>query len=410
MEQIIKGNYLPISERYRIYSTWFLVLTVIFMVVSCSGSTGPDPENKPGKITKNKAVNTVVKVFEANGITFPPREKGENNIVTANNTVAANKTAVAFDLFLFDYLDVEVDKSEGVIDVIRIQIWIGPKGNVIPSLAWLKAHPKACIAQGRFIRAAVNLLGFKIFPATKEVQLNYIDVETSKIEESVMVAPSLSDPNWLINGIQSAWEKMQPRLKQPIKSTVSPCGERIPLKFHFNSSIKAISEGTGWIAAVETEFDLKYNKKEDYYYGSGVFHWKNLTLINYPGNCHVSNLQDAEPIKVKKFILPGMQKNVNKAKMVLFVDASPSDFSTVICIEHNIPVKVPVTYSVAFLPMHEDEVSAAAGGFVIKNWKKVDEPGGVFFEKEYDRTQTYGPNSTFTENTVMQVIVDVPKK
>lgn len=262
-------------KTVKIRSIIFL-LFIGLTLVNCSSDDDKDPEIKnPGPPTEAQVHQIEVMLVDIildSGRDFPQFGQTQRRPFKTND--------------LNDLLEGPNNYLETINDLgeIKVRFWLDDEGNIIPSPTWQQNHPNYCSSDGRSMRAARELLEFKIqydpelgldYPNQYAfgVQLNLIDVqENAVIKQSVYVEPIINQENkWINATLNEAWDQMLDRAT--VQGAVGPCEAEIALSLHFTSEFRSENndpEG-GWVGydKVEGVVALSFNATKNAFEGSG---------------------------------------------------------------------------------------------------------------------------------------------
>lgn len=238
----------------------------ILIVSSLAGvflfSCNKDDENVPDNSYDSGMVTVVSRVIRDSGLNFPQASSSSNR--------DANRPS-GFEWPAEDYVTVDDSDSE----IITVKIWLGPDNHIIPTPEWQAAHPNYCMDQGKYMRPVRKLLQFKIFNVPRDdiraVQLNHIDVETSRIEHSVMTDWYDAAPDWMYQAMSEVWSEM--RNQTTIKDAIEPCEDRIPLTLYFSSIVTNELTDASTYEEFEFSIPLQFDESKGAFSGVGDFVW-----------------------------------------------------------------------------------------------------------------------------------------
>lgn len=348
------------------------------MTAGCSSSTGPDATTNDTEqveeITQEQVIQAFVKVMEEAGITFP--DEG-----------GSSKRAKDFNLFLNDY--VELDSSPN--GLIQLQLSLDKDGNIIPDPGWQSGNQNACLEQNQNMRAAVKKLQFQFQPTSHEIQLNYMDVATGKVEQSIIKRADPDAPSWVVDALQKVWEAM--KQKVTIKDRVGPCVE-MDLTIEFSSEVttdlSAENQPIVYYERVTGSFGLTRNEETNLFQGSGTVTWESYQFNGTEGDNHPSG-----ELRVVNLQTPwGEGSTFDEATLQLQL---PS----------YITVGTPML-TIGWPSLYSNTFDDASGNYLytISGWETPSDEPGLVMRKENNRSTTLtvdGEQGTITENTTIEI-------
>ena len=364
-----------------------LFSVLFFMMWGCSGSTDPNSENDTDQnqepeevtVTEEEAVDALIQVIQDSGLEFPSREGASKN------------KSADFGLFAMDYI--ELGTSQG--GLIEIKLWVGNEGNIIPKPSWQAANQNVCLRQGRNMKGAVKQLEFTILTPSQEVQLHYIDIETGKIEQSVVGTQNEGDSdssNWLTESMSDAWSQMQNKVT--IGGTVGPCGDKIELQIQFVSKITSDftenkEEPAVYYEHIQASFPLTFDDDKKAFTGTGDLEWLAYKLNGEPGG-------------------PPTGKSLEVVRLVTpWIDNPIYDEST---LELELPGFEDGTplINVSWPLIHKYEINEEGDNYVyiITGWQENPDDASVVMTKTFNRTESFtvdGDPVTVTEHTTIEI-------
>ncbi|GAA5522511.1 hypothetical protein Asal01_02472 [Fodinibius salicampi] len=363
-----------IKRQGKEYTLFFLLLSLaIFPITTaCSNSTGSEPDTE--QLTEERAIETLIQVIHDAGLYFPSKNKQ-----SSKNKGLDTKDLSDINLFATDYIDTDINDAGN----LKVRLWLGPDGNIIPKPDWQAANPNICSKNGQYMEPARTLLEFTIFADSKSVQFNYIDIATGKIEKSVMAEPELPDPNWLVNAMSEAWNKMQQQ--SDIKDATTPCGDIMDLQVHLKTKITTtITTETEedevnidvHVDSLQANFELSFDEDDNYYDGYGPIE----RHYSYPGptgngSCTTPN----RAIDVEELTKPWSQDGSPEAVIRLFGDGSLTK-------ECGIAQEQQYVFPLAWQKLNN--VQWYYGSFTISNWEMMSTTSEILMQKVLDRTVT----------------------
>lgn len=361
------------------------------MFSGCSSSTSSDPENDTDQeqdpeevsVTKEEAVDALITVIKDSGMTFPSRE-GSSKSKDADS-----------DLYAMDYIELDTSPN----GLIQIKMWIGDEGNIIPKPSWQSANQNVCSNQGRYMKGAVKQLQFTILTPSQEVQLNYTDMETGKIEESVIGAQDESNDddensNWLTEAMSDAWSQM--RNEVSIGGTVGPCGAKIEMQIQFSSEITTDltsdpEEPVVYFEHIEATFPLEFDEQKNAYTGIGDLEW-----IAWQFNGQQSdNAPAGKSLEIIQLVTPSLN-NPEYDEPALELELPGFEDGTPL-----INLSWPLLHNYE----HNDEEDNYT--FIITGWEINTSDASVVMTKTFDRTENYTVDEDpvkITEHTTIEII------
>ncbi len=364
-----------------------VTLALALATVACNNSTAPKEE--PPEITKEQVINTTANFLKDQGLA--PESDSSKDIASENIVTT-----------IIDYIDYE-QKGENA----EITLYIGPDGHLIPDPEWQTENKDACKSEYRYLKNSVQWLTIEIFPRNRSVQINIIDVETAVILKSYWADGN--GKSWLYDAIKKAWNKFE---QEPVKRAAEPCGKRINLKMKFNSTLElnpSLHDMYNLLLDVKADITLTFNKKDNFYYGTGWLKWEKLEVTGIGRACEAGTLQK-EKIEISAFTLPGMKKGSKQIEMTLTVPYEDA-FSHIWCTDPHYDDEPPgryfVNYKFWFRRAHQDEYTEN-WDYLITGWDEVGDYKGVIAQKVYDRTKTENVG-TIVEKTSIEIIHNHPE-
>lgn len=365
-----------------------IIVTFLLVLAGCSSTTGTESDNETDQeqdqeevsVSEKDAVDAIIATIRDSGYSFPSREPSSKSN-SENN-----------EMFAMDYIG--LDSSEN--GLIQIRLWIDKEGNIIPNPSWQSSNENVCKERGRYMKGAVKLLEFTILTPSREVQLNVIDIESGKIDESVIGTEDESDnddADWLNESMKDAWEQMQGNIS--IGGAVGPCGDVIGLTIEFNSEITTDltsnpEEPVVYFEHIEASFPLELNDDNNVYTGTGDLEW-----VAWEFNGRQSdNAPEGKRLEVVRLITPGLDhadydNPALELELPGFEDGTPL-----------INISWPLIHT------YKRNEEGDNYTYIITDWNVNTEDQSTVMTRSYDRTENFdidGDPVQVTEKTVIVI-------
>lgn len=373
---------LHINKNRKFLKLLFVTLLIIF--TGCAGSTSSDPENESEEVTvtEKEAVDALIRAIQDSGLTFPSRDDNAKN------------TSANSDLHAMDYIELDTSPN----GLIQIKLWVGDEGNIIPKPSWQEANQNVCSNQGRYMKGAVKLLQFTILTPAREVQLNYIDMETSKIEQSVIGTEAENsdndERNWLTESMSDAWDQMQAKVS--IGGAVGPCGEKIEMGIRFSSEITTDlttdeEEPVVYFEHIEASFPLTFDEEKSAYTGTGDLEWVAWEFNDRQGD----NPPSGKSLEVVRLVTPEIENPryddpALELELPGFEDGTPL-----------------INLSWPLIHTFEHNEAGDNYTYIITEWEVSSDDASTVMTRTFDRTERFtveGDPVEVTEKTVIEII------
>lgn len=360
------------------------MISCISFIVITSCSKDDKNEKAPESIEESYIIETTAQVIRNSGLEFP-------SISSANREASR---PMEFIWPAEDYITVTREREDGDYgEIITVNLWLGPDNHIIPTPDWQRAHPDYCLDQGKYMRPVRKLLQFRIFNNPRDdiraVQLNRIDVETGRIENSFYTDYYDADPNWMHEAMSEAWDQLL--LESTIKGAVDPCDTRVPLTLHFTSTVNNVTEDNETYEKIEATVTLHFDESIGGYTGSAEFVW-------IEGWIYIAELNETRPyppekngaLEIVKLITPAMVENsIEDATM-----------------EFKAPRISATTQSMLFASfmafydmIHGDNTTIT---YQLNNWQLLADPE-IIMAKYLNHVLDDG-ETRLTENTIFEIV------
>lgn len=381
----IAGNStLPSHKNINRHLFHFFLSALIVLVTSCSSSTSsgtepdpePEPEPQPEEVSEQQAIETIIQVIQDSGLTFPSLEESSKR--------------KADGLSAMDYVQTG-STTEGLIE---LKLWIGPDGNIIPKPSWQESNKDFCKSQGRYMKNAVKQLTFTILSPTHEVQLNYIDIETGKIEESVIGEAGGDDANWLPNSMSDAWSQMQNKVS--IGGAVGACGDKMEMQIQFSSEITTdlttdSEEPIVYFEHIEATFPLEFDEDKSAYTGKGNLEWTAWEFNGRQGD----NAPVGKSLEIVQLVTPSLD-NPDYDEPALELELPGFEDGTPL-----------INLSWPLIHNYKQNEEGDNYTYIITGWDVQSDDASVIMTKTFDRTENYtvdGDPVEITEYTTIEIV------
>lgn len=367
-----------------------LFVTFLLIFTGCSGSTSPDSENESDQeepeevtVTEKEAVDAVIQVIQDSGLTFPSRDDNAKN------------RSVNYDLYAMDYIELDTSPN----GLIQIKLWVGGEGNIIPKPSWQAANENACSSQGRYMKGAVKLLQFTILSPSQEAQLNYIDMETSEIEQSVIGTEDENsdndEGNWLTESMSDAWDLMQAEVS--IGGAVGPCGEKIEMGIRFSSEITTDlttdeEEPVVYFEHIKASFPLTFDEEKSAYTGTGDLEWVAWEFNGQPDSAPSGKSLEIVRLVTPEIDNPTYDDPALELELPGFEDGTPL-----------------INLSWPLIHTYEQNEAGDNYTYIIMDWEVSSDDESAVMTRTFDRTEGFtvdGDPVEITEKTEIEIVRD----
>lgn len=378
----------------KIYGRWGWIMKLLvaglfsLLLISCSSSTdsgtgtgtGDDQNNDTNEptteeVTEEQALDALLQVLEDAGITFPCQKSAPPFNIKSLNLIAT------------DYVTIDTSPN----GLLQIQLWLDDEGQMIPTPDWQQQNQNVCLDQNKNMRAAVRMLQFQIHPTSHEVQLNYMEIGSGKITESVKRTADPDAASWLVDAMQKAWDAMQDRAT--IKDRVGPCYE-MELQIEFESKITTDLSVDGqpivYFEHVLGSFGLTLNEETNLFYGSGQLTWLAYEFNGTPGDNNPTG-----QLQVVNLHTP-------------WGEGTPYDEPTLALeLPSFVTVGTPML-TIAWPSLYEKELDEQNQNYkyIITGWEIPSDEPSVVMRKQNSRSKTItveGETATITEETTIVI-------